>query len=75
MDGYGEGMLLFAHVWNRERQLVPDKLLLSNGIVKNPEYALRDDYMPARFGRDDRRAVFLNPGLAADGGLVEFSLR
>ena len=75
MDGYGEGMLLFAHVWNRERRLVPDKLLSSSGIVQNPEYALRDDYMPARFGRADRRAVFLNPELSADGGSIEFSLR
>ena len=75
MSGYGEGMLLYAHVWNRDRRLVPGRLLSAKGLVQNPEYVLRDDFMPARFGHVDRKAVFLNPELSADGGMIEVSLK
>lgn len=74
-SGYGDGMLLFASVWNRNHRLVPAAVTGSSGIVVDPANVLKDDWRPVRFGLQDRAPVFVNPSLSEVTSTLEFSLK
>lgn len=74
-SGYGDGMLLFASVWNRNRRFVPEKVIGMSGEVVDPSNVLKDDWRPVRFGIQDRARVFVNPALSEALSTLEFSLR
>ena len=73
--GYGDGMLLYASVWNRNRRLVPDAVTGTDGVVVDPANVLKDDWRPVRFGLQDRAPVFVNPKLADVTSMLTFSLK
>jgi len=63
-SGYGEGLLLYASVWNRSRRYVPQAVTGTEGIVVDPANILKDDWRPVRFGFQDRAPIFSNPDLS-----------
>ena len=74
-SGYGDGMLLFASIWNRNRRLVPAAVTGASGAVVDPANVLKDDWRPVRFGLQDRAPVFVNPSLSEVMSTLEFSLK
>ncbi len=73
-DGYGEGLLLHASVWNRKNRYVPLAVTRTEGVVVDPANILRDDWRPVRFGFQDRAPVFLNPELSKARSVLERTL-
>ena len=73
-DGYGEGLLLHASVWNRKNRYVPLAVTRTEGVVVDPANILRDDWRPVRFGFQDRAPVFLNPELSKVRSVLECTL-
>ena len=65
--GYGPCNLNCVALWNREVRLVPKSLSKTEGIVRNPENLLADNWKPASFGWPDTLEVFHHP---ERGGLV-----
>ena len=73
-QGYGEGMLLHASVWNRTGRFVPSAVTRVEGPVVDPANILRDDWRPVRFGFQDRAPVFLDPDLAKVRSVLECTM-
>ena len=74
-EGYGEGMLLHVSAWNRAKRVVPKAVTHTDGLVVDPSNILRDDWRPVRFGLQDRAPIFLNPDLAKQKSILEFTLK
>ena len=74
-SGYGDGMLLYASVWNRNRRLVPAVVMGVDGLVIDPVNILKDDWRPVRFGLQDRAVMFNTPKYAEVTSVLMFTLK
>ena len=73
--GHGPCSMNCVALWNRDVRLVPKSIAKTEGLVRNPENLLVDNWKPAAFGYPDTMEVFHNPGLAGIASSVELELK
>ena len=73
--GYGPCSMNCVALFNRDVRLVPKAIAGTEGLVRNPENLLVDNWKPASFGWPDTMEVFHNPELGGVVSAVELELR
>ena len=72
--GHGPCSLNGVALWNRDVRLVPKSISKTEGLVRNPENLLVDNWKPAAFGYPDTMEVFHKPELGGIVSSVELEL-
>ena len=72
--GRGPCSMNYVALWNRDTRLVPKSISKIEGLVRNPENLLVDNWKPAAFGWPDTMEVFHHPELGEVVSSVEVDL-